>query len=149
SQPDVLYVRADLDAPASVDDAGPGSGATALLRSDDGGAHFTEVGRTQGPMRGFALSDDGRSVWIGGPDARDGLSRSDDGAPFARVQDAHVECLRFHAGSLYVCHTFVPGGVMLSRSRDAGATLDPVVRFDQVQGPPACHSGIVHEVCPL
>jgi hypothetical protein len=141
ARPDVVWARL-----TTRDDAG--LGATALLRSDDGAMTFREVARTRGPMRGFALRDDGRAVWIGGPS--DGLLRSDDGGPFRAVSDTRVECLRWHAGSLWACGTYAPGAVLLWRARGDGA-LTPALRWDEVQGPPArCATGTpTRDVCPL
>lgn len=150
--PDVLWVRAST--PSDAMDSGQytdADGPSVLMRSDDGGAHLREVARTRGPMRGFALADDGRRVFIGGPDARDGLLRSDDGGgSFARVADAPVECLRWHEGALYVCETYRAHGVLLARSTDDGRTLTSLVNFDGIDGPPRCASSTrVGQVCPL
>jgi hypothetical protein len=151
-RPGVVYVRARVG--ASPGDAGA-QDQTALLRSDDGGEHFTEIARTVGPMAGFALSDDGRRVWIGGPDPRDGLLRSDDGGAFARVNATPVDCLRYHAGALYACGVYQLGGamgesVLLWRSTDEGATLRPLARFADIRPPPMCPAGtILHDICPL
>lgn len=141
ARPDVVYARA-----ASSGDAG--LGGSTLLRSDDGAQSFREVARTRGPMRGFALRDDGRTVWIGGP--VDGLLRSDEGGAFRAVSDTSVECLRWHANTLWACGTFAPGAVMLWRATAEGA-LTPALRWSQVEGPPArCAPGSpVREVCPL
>src|SRR5207342_529270 len=118
-----------------------------LLRSVDGGDHFSEIARTTGPMRGFAMSDDGRSVWIGSPEG--GIARSDDGGPFVPGARVPVACLRFDRGALLVCESFVLGGVLLGRSNDRGATVDSMLRFSEIQSPPACPSGtILHDICP-
>jgi hypothetical protein len=144
-RPDVLYVRAEL-ASTSADPDAAASRPSILLRSDDGGDHLVEIARTSGPMRGFAMSDDGRTLWIGGP--RDGLLRSVDGGPFTHVADVSVECLRFDRGDLLVCESFAPGGVMLGHSMH-GDAVESVVRFDEIQGPPTCPRGtIVNDICP-
>ena len=141
----VLYIRANVDATTGLDAADVAS--TALLRSVDGGEHFSEIARTNGPMRGFAMSDDGRSVWIGSPEG--GIERSDGGGPFVPMAHVPVECLRFDRGALLVCESFVLGGVLLGRSNDRGATVDGMLRFSEIQSPPSCPSGtIVHDICP-
>ncbi|MBI5515959.1 MAG: hypothetical protein HY909_19410 [Deltaproteobacteria bacterium] len=135
SRPAVVYARAVL-AEGTADGGGPL--ATALLRSTDGGESFRELVRTHGPMRGFALAGDGR-LWVGGPDARDGLLRSDDdGVGFRRVAPLPVQCLRWHAGALYVCDAFRPRGALLHRWVDGEASASVLVRYDQVTGPPRC-----------
>lgn len=134
TNPDVLYVRSSLPG----DSAGL-PGGTLLLRSRDGGRSFATVTRTAGPMLGFALSGDGRTVWVGGPDDADRLRRSDDGGmTFSRVNDVRVLCLRWHAGSLYACAPFASEGFALARSDDGGRTLSALVRFQTLIGPPAC-----------
>ena len=140
--PDVVYVRSFSDDPLRSREPG----ATLLLRSSDGGAHFTEITRTAGAMRGFALSGDGRTVWVGGPD--DGLLRSVDGAAFERVSGVQVQCLRWHAGALYVCGNHVIDGFNLARSDDGGRTMVPLVDFRRLGAPAGCAVGTpVRDVC--
>ncbi|MFO0630960.1 MAG: sialidase family protein [Polyangiales bacterium] len=120
-------------------DAGP---RMVLLRSDDGGARFTEVLRTQGRMLGFAVRDDGRVLWAGGPDDADRLLRSDDrGATWRRVGDARVQGLRWHAGALYVAADNLRDGYALGRSVDGGETVTPMLRFEDLTGPAECARG--------
>jgi hypothetical protein len=139
TNPDVVYLRSALPG----DDAGL-PGGTLLLRSTDGARHFSVIARTTGPMLGFALSGDGRTVWYGGPEAPDRLWRSDDGGgSFARVNDVRVLCLRWHANALYVCAPFASEGYALGRSSDGGRSVSPVVRFETLRGPPACAAGSV------
>lgn len=140
--PDVVYVRSFADDPLRARDPG----ATLLLRSSDGGARFTEIARTTGAMRGFALSGDGRTVWVGGPD--DGLLRSVDGGAFERVSGVQVQCLRWHAGALYVCGNHVVDGFNLARSDDGGRTMVPLVDFRRLGAPSGCAAGTaVRDVC--
>jgi hypothetical protein len=135
TDPDVVYVRSFAANPLQSREPG----ATLLLRSTDGGARFGELTRTAGPMRGFALSGDGRTVWVGGPD--DGLLRSVDGGPFERVSGVQVQCLRWHAGSLYVCGNHVVDGFNLARSDDGGRTMVPLVDFRRLGPPAGCAAG--------
>jgi hypothetical protein len=130
---DVAYVRAELP-----DRDGVPTG-TVLLRTSDGGRHFDELTRTTGPMMGFALSGDGRTIWVGGPDENDRLKRSDDGGrSFRTVSTVPVQCLRWHAGVLYVCSNNYAQGYALGRSTDGGETVTAFARFSDIQGPPAC-----------
>jgi hypothetical protein len=134
---DVVYVRSDL-----------GLG-TMLLKSTDAGAHFTKIGETKAKMIGFALSDDGRTVWMGSADRTEGISRSVDGAPFARVAaDVTVRCMRFHAGALYVCGDDFADGFALACSHDGGDHLHPIFSLRNVLGPEDCPaSSVVNEKC--
>lgn len=85
---EVVYVRTTLAL------------GSALLRSGDGGARFETAARTADEMLGFALSDDGRTVWYGSNAG--GLFRSDDrGRSFERVDGLPVSCLEQHQGKLW------------------------------------------------
>ncbi len=133
TSPDVVYVR------SSRSDDGGVPGATLLLRSRDGGRTFEEVTRTAGPMQGFALSGDGRTIWVGGTDSADALRRSDDGGrSFQRVADVNPLCLRWHAGALWVCAPHLRAGWALGRSTDGGRSITPVLRFESLTGPARC-----------
>lgn len=125
-------------------------GESVLYESDDGGDTARERLRTAGPMRGFALSDDGRSLFVGTPDPREGLQRSLDGGPFQRVSERPVECLRFHAGALWVCQSFTPGAVMLARSVDGGEHFEDRLGYADLEAPPRCAPGsIMQTLCPM
>lgn len=138
--PRVLYARVNRDGDG-------GLGGTSLLRSDDGGDRFVVVGQTRGPMQGFAMRGDGRALWIGGP--VDGLLRSDDGGPFRAISSERVECLRWHAGTLWACGSFAPGAVMLWRAR-GDEPLSPALRWNELEAPPSrCAPGTpLREICP-
>jgi MYXO-CTERM domain-containing protein len=128
--PDTLYVRAarGLD--------------TELRRSRDGGRTFQRVLTLPEPMLGFALSDDGRTVWVGS--ASGGLLRSEDGGDtFRVVHRLPIMCLRQHAGALYACSEWTLQGFILGRSRDRGDTFEPVLQVtDEARflGPGTCAS---------
>ncbi len=126
TNPDVLYLRSNV-----------GTGSI-LLRSHDGGASLQRVAQTRGPMYGFALSDDGATVWIGSPD--DGIQRSDDhGQTFVPVNPTATFCLRYHAGVLWQCGDWLRR-YALGRSRDGGQTFDAVLQFQDVLGAYDCSS---------
>jgi hypothetical protein len=139
SNPDVIYVRARSAEPPPPD-AGAGASPTALLVSRDGGRTFTELTRTVGAMNGFAISNDGQSLWIGSTHDADGLQHSTDrGASWSRVSDVHVTGLRFHNGTLWIAANWVLDRFALGYSFDGGRTITPVLRtFCDLRGAPDC-----------
>ncbi len=116
TNPDVVYVRSAV-----------GFG-TVLLRSTDGGATLREIGSTADIMAGFALSDDGTTVWMGSSNRGEGILRSVRGGPFRRVAaTVTTRCLRYHAGILYVCADEADDGYLLGSSGDDGEHVDPLL----------------------
>ncbi len=111
--------------------------ATRLLRSSDGGTHFDIVARLPDPMLGFAISDDGATVWYGS--AEDGLYRSTDrGMHFTQVSTIPVNGLRYHGGALWIVTDWTSQPWALGRSMDGGEHFEGVLRFEDVLGPPVC-----------
>ena len=132
--PDVVYVRVSLGL------------ETRLLRSDDGGAHFTRIQLTRSPMLGFALSDDGNTVWTASAD--EGLQRSVGGAPFAPTMSRiRARCLRYASGSLYACGDSRADGFALARSDDQGDRFDVLLRLPMLPGAVSCSPGTEGAVC--
>lgn len=125
TNPDVVFVRIVV-----------GFGSE-LLRSTDGGASFHRVAATRDAMLGFALSDDGRTVWYGSHS--EGLFRStDNGQSFARVNTLPTLCLKQHSGALWACTDWISQPWALGRSSDNGQHFTPVLRFGDINGPPEC-----------
>jgi hypothetical protein len=128
-KPDTVYVRTIV-----AKTPGPGR-QTVLHRTDDAGLTWTEVGRTNDLMTGFAISGDGTTLWMGGTDPSDGLQRSTDrGATWKRIADTKVQCLRWHEGVLYVCATNEVDHYALGRSCDDGDTIHPLLGFSSIAG---------------
>jgi MYXO-CTERM domain-containing protein len=129
--PDVLYLRIDLRA-----------GGTVLARSDDGGHTLHELTRTTSPMTGTAVSDDGRTLWVGsrGLGAGDGLFRSSDGGTTWQRLGAELTplCLRHRAGVLYICADDRRDGFSLGFSRDGGEHFAPLLSWRDLMGPEVC-----------
>jgi len=132
--PDRLYVRiGDI----SVD---------RLLVSDDGAATFRTAYQGTGNLLGFALSNDGAKVFVGGPVdgvvlASATIADSGNALQFVQQSSVRVSCLSWIGASLYACmgepeHPFVP---QLGVSTDDGVTFAP--RF-----PLACTAGAL--TCP-
>ena len=137
TDPDVVYARSFLGL------------ETFLLKSTDGGARFTRVGSTPDRMTGFALSDDGQTVWIGANDPAIGIQRSVRGGPFARVRGSiPVRCMRYHAGVLYVCANESTEGYALGCSTDGGDRIAPLFAMRAISGVTLCPAGTAaHDRC--
>jgi hypothetical protein len=95
-----------------------------------------------GDMKGFALSDDGQTVWIGSSRRAEGLQRSVRGAPFARVgAEVSVRCLRQRQGVLFVCADDATDGYALGCSINGGERIEPLLALHDVPGPLRCAAG--------
>jgi hypothetical protein len=135
---DRVYVRtsSSLDMPSR------------LLVTDDAGKTFRTVYTAKGALKGFALSPDGKKVWIGGPS--DGLrvaSTTDFG--FVQKSNVEVQCLKLATDGLWTCST-EKSGFVLGLSRDEGATFDAKLHFCDIRGPLACAVGsTTHTECSL
>ncbi len=119
-----------------------------LLVSEDGGATWMTTA-TLLEITGFAISDDGRRVWVGGWDGA--FLRSDTGgaagtfAPVGSAPDLRVRCLAWRAtesedGELWVCADGLAGGFAIARSSDLGETLVPAWSFTDATPDTACSS---------
>ncbi len=130
TDPDVVYVRSTLGL------------ENRILKSTDGGSTFTRIANVEAGLTGFALSDDGRTVWLASGDPDVGILRSVAGGPFTRTRArVSARCMRFHAGVLYVCGTEATDGWALACSDDGGDTLRPLLAMRAIEGPLVCPSG--------
>jgi hypothetical protein len=131
SNPDVVYLRIDLR-----------DGGTVLARSDDGGRTLRALTRTTNPMTGSAVSDDGRTLWIGsrGAATNDGIFRSTDaGANWQKLASQLTPlCLRHREGVLYICADDRRDGFAFGFSRDGGDHFQPLLTWRELIGPEAC-----------
>jgi hypothetical protein len=111
NDPDRLWVRVDHD----QDDA--------LYVSDDGAQTWTKVAEATGEMLGFALSPDGQSIAIGGPDFGLWVASSAD-HEFTQAAQIEVKCLKWPATALYACADEFADGFTIGRSVDLGETFE-------------------------
>lgn len=119
-----------------------------LLVSDDAGKTFKTVFTGQGALAGFALSGDGKKVWVGGP--KDGL-RAASTADFAFTQKSKVDitCLKLASDGLWACSS-ERSGFVVGLSKDEGATFETKLHFCDIRGPLACPAGsTTHVECSL
>jgi len=110
--------------------------AERVMVTDDAGQSF-KTAVTMHAIGGFAQSDDGSRVWVGG---KEGIYRSvDDGGSFAQVASpmSTVTCLAFHGGRLYACG-FVNNQLMVAVSDDYGDSFNKIMSFDQITQTAEC-----------
>ena len=128
TDPNRVYVRT----------TGPKAGPGRLLVSNDGGATFSVALTGKGALLGFAISPDGNTVYVGGPE--DGLLRAPASTlAWTQVSKVPIQCLTRTEDALWACSqasTFVVGV-----STDEGATFTTKLMLDQVQGPLECAVG--------
>ena len=113
-----------------------------LVVSEDGGMSFREL-LVLPEVRGFAQSADGETVWVGG-DRNSGLHRSDDhGERYARTATPiQILCLGLHDdGTLWACADQPLDDFTIGRSRDQGASFEPVLVSRDILGPVPCTVG--------
>jgi MYXO-CTERM domain-containing protein len=113
-----------------------GTAGSRLLVSDDAGGSWKEVVKFQSDMLGFALSPDGKKIYVGGP--KDGLQVGDSTSlAFAQVSKIAIQCLGAFNGKLYACSNEV-GGFILGTSDDDGKSFTALLHLCGVRGPLAC-----------
>jgi hypothetical protein len=119
-----------------------------LLVSDDAGKTFRTVFTGQGALAGFALSDDGKKVWVGGP--RDGVRvASTTDFAFTQKSTVEVQCLKLASDGLWTCST-EKSGFVVGLSKDEGATFETKLHFCDIRGPLDCPVGsTTHTQCVL
>jgi hypothetical protein len=107
------------------------------------------VYQAQGTLPGFALSNDGSTLFLG--DSAAGVlvahpPAADSGAAFAFATQSStiVECLAWSSGKLYAC-TGLP--LQLSVSADEGKTFTTEFPFGCAQGPLVCPNDAGEALC--
>jgi hypothetical protein len=159
TDPDVLYLRTDAwiyDPESTTSLAND-----ALLYTDDGGDHVSELLRQPGKLLGFALSPQSSELVLSYGDPVEGGRLTDPtvlgiyygdvgGSAFEKVLSGSVSCLTWTEHGLYACtdesqldfalgHTSSPEALF-----SQGAALTPMLRLSGVRGPlicPACSGG--------
>ncbi|WP_437580555.1 WD40/YVTN/BNR-like repeat-containing protein [Sorangium sp. So ce887] len=125
ADPDTIYVRLD------------GDPTDALIVSHDGGESFTTVFESQGDLLGFALSPDGASVIVGGP--QDGILRAPTSSlEFEKISDVGARCLTWTAAALFACGDEFADGFTVGRSVDEGKSFEALLHRDGLCGPLEC-----------
>jgi hypothetical protein len=115
-----------------------------LLVSEDKGATMREVYRG-GTLAGFAIADEGRTVFVGGP--KDGLLRTDvPGWTFEPRNPTPIQCLASIGSALWAC-TPSHVGYVLGASHDGGGTFSPKLHLAGMRGPLACPGEAIAKTC--
>ena len=108
-----------------------------LLYSDDGASSFREVFSLRG-MRAVAISEDGQRLWVGSAQG-EGLHLARGGSfDFERVNDVDVRCVEVRGDELWLCVDPHRNDFALGRSMDEGATVEPLLRLQDVELLPEC-----------
>lgn len=119
------------------------SGGGRLLVTGDAGKTWTTRFTGKGVLTGFALSNDGSKVWIGGDD--DGLHLADTTSfAFAQISMIRPKCLGAFGSRLYAC---VNDGDFLDVSEDDGKTFVPLLPYCGLRGPVTCAPDSSASVC--
>ncbi|MBS2012840.1 MAG: hypothetical protein JST00_08140 [Deltaproteobacteria bacterium] len=128
--PDRVYIR------TSASPENP----TRLLVTDDAGKTFRTLLSAKGPLLGFALSKDGKTVTAGGPD--DGLfGGAFDAKELTKLSALKTQCLgRGFDGDLWACSNEASGFVA-GTSKDDGASFAARLHLTDISGALECAPG--------
>lgn len=137
---------------------GEGDQRDTLLVTRDGGVSWSPIMQQSAALLGFALSPTGDELLIGYGDRVDpalfvnvdalGIYRArfEEQVAFEKVYSGSVSCLRWTADGVYACfaqnHPDLPAQFALGFSADTSLSdaqpFTTILRYEDVQGPPAC-----------
>lgn len=110
-----------------------------VLLSEDGAKTWRTIFTSKGAVFGFALSSDGKRLWVGGPlDGVQVASTAD--FRFAQKSKQRVLCLTSAGDGLWACST-ERDGFVAGLSKDDGATWEPRLHFCDVKSTIDCPVG--------
>jgi photosystem II stability/assembly factor-like uncharacterized protein len=133
--PDVVYVRVQVTATTI--------GSVHVTR--DAGATWTQIWTGQGDVSGFALSGDGATLAVGGPDAGINVASTKDFV-FAKTNALGPSCLTWSRGRLFACAKEAIDGFSIGASGDEGVTFMPLLHFSDIT-PRECGAATSAAVC--
>jgi hypothetical protein len=119
-----------------------------VVVTPDGGESFEILLELSAPASGFALSEDGSTIWV--TNTVDGTFRGTrNGGPLERVACRGLACLASVGGELFGCGDNAVDGFMIGGSADAGKTFEPLLDMSCVTGPALCDPNTgVGSICP-
>jgi hypothetical protein len=120
-----------------------GVDASRLFVSDDGAATVREIARG-GLFQGFALADDGATIFAGDKNGLLRAASKDD--RFEHVSRTPIQCLASIDSSLWACAP-TSAGYVLGSSNDHGATFASKLKLDGIRGPLRCTAPSAMDVC--
>lgn len=107
-----------------------------LLVSDDAGKTWKKVFESTTDALGFALSSDGKRVFVG---TRDGVSSSaSDAFAFTKGSSIAAHCLASAGSTLWACSSDRGGGFVVGTSRTGGRSFEAKLHLDEIKGPLEC-----------
>jgi photosystem II stability/assembly factor-like uncharacterized protein len=133
--PDVVYVRAQV----------PQNTLGRVHQTLDAGATWTQIWRGQGEVAGFALSADGATLALGGPEAGISLANTSN-LVFTSPNTLGPSCLTWSRGRLYACAKESTDFFSIGASDDKGVSFVPLLHFPDVT-PRACGAATSAAVC--
>ncbi|HEY3592865.1 MAG TPA: sialidase family protein, partial [Polyangiaceae bacterium] len=133
AKPGVIYART------------VGSVTGQLWMSRDGGATFSTILTVSGDLLGLALSPDGSTLVVGGPDAGILLASTADLA-FTKVNDVGSYCLTWVGNRLLTCAKEGVASFSVGASDDRGATFHSVMQLASIS-PHDCPASSAGAIC--
>jgi len=129
-------------------------GASRLMVTVDAGKTFQVPLSLDDEMAGFALSQDGATVYAGGPNAGLYAGAAADlvftpvlqQAPDGGTRSIHVQCLATHGTDLWACSD-EPSGFVAGVSQDGGKTFTPKLHLTTILGALSCPAGTAGAAC--
>ncbi|MEO7109547.1 MAG: hypothetical protein ABI183_03825 [Polyangiaceae bacterium] len=139
-----VYIAAvDPENPARIYVRTASADASRLLVSNDAGTSFREIA-SGGLLRGFALADNGVTIFAGDSSGLSRASSKDD--HFDHVSSTSVQCLTSIGLSLWACAP-TSAGYVVGASTDRGATFAPKLALGGMRGELQCAAPSSMDIC--
>ncbi len=133
--PDTVYVRVKV----------PTNTIGRLHMTSDAGATWTQIWKGQGDVAGFALSPDGATVAVGGPDSGVNVASTSDFL-FSQPNPLGPSCLTWVGGKLFACGKEAIDLFSIGYSPDKGVSFVPLLNLPDIT-PRVCGAMTSAAVC--